>query len=231
MAVQTAAPANLAPWWTTAKCRAHQPYPTPSAARRAVELHPISVRFCPKCAEGFAIEAFRCHSDPSHWHAGHGRRIQETVMTAPATPRKGATAPKLTREQARWVYTLRGAVSSNEAARRSGACRRTVRGIWDGELYAWATADLRAVPIEETPVQITTPPTVIETKRDDEYQTMKDALVMHPTRDVVPVAALIADMADAIDVLLAYHGAGLPKFMTLDTDAIRALVAQARAAS
>lgn len=65
-------PTDLSPWWTDEKCETHQPYPSKSAAERAAGLHPSRVMKCPKCNEGRRPEPFRCHSDPNHWHWGHG---------------------------------------------------------------------------------------------------------------------------------------------------------------
>lgn len=235
---------NLAPWWSAEKCRQHHPYRSRATAERMAGLHPISAPKCPKCDAGQRIEAFRCHSDLSHWHIGHGEfwAQEDTPMAVPVqtidfearrpTPR--GKKPKLTVIQAREIFKL-AQVKLNEAeAKRIGALYdvsfATVYDIARGRTYGWATTDLRAAAQtqgEDTTVQITTPPTVMETMCEDDYH----ALNAMPGSPFAMQAALVSDLADAISVLLECREKPLPKFVTLDLAAIRALVEQARAAS
>lgn len=223
MVAQTIEPRTLAPWWNEEKCHAHQPWETRRAAERAADLHPISFVSCSKCAVGMVIEVFRCHSDPTHFHIGHNlaRAEEVAVQVTTSTPRRN-TAPKHSRETARWIYTMRGAVSSLEAARRSGASRRTVRGIWDGSLYAWATDDMRTTP-QEAPVQITTPPTILDSSAAN------GTLKMIDTAQVETPSTLVTDLADAAEWLLEQQETiAAPRFVIT---AIRTLIAQARSAA
>lgn len=257
MAVQTAEQRSLAPWWTAAKCRAHQPYPSRQAAERAADLHPIAFVRCPKCNQGQPIVAFRCHSDPSHHHIGHDLPWSQeddmasvaAVPTPVVPPRRktvgSARPPSLTDEQAReiWRQIVVQKRPKNVVSHEFKAKWWTVHQIAEGMTYRSATEALRnglqetAMPVVDG--QITTgyilpERPVVETKRDDDYQAMKDGhaaqeqcvSVYAPRASTI---ALVTDMADALEVLVQYAGLPLPKFMTLDYAAIQRLIEQARA--
>lgn len=223
---------------------------------------PRGSRIAPKLSAEQAREVYRLAQEPGANCAEIGRaygvdgwtvaQIQRGITYRWATGASAAqkkpnarNAPKLTSEQAREMYALmRDGMTQAEAAKRFGVNHGTPSQIWNGRVYASATADLRAARLttpdqpqqEEPAVQITTPPTTIETTEEAPAPTAPEPC--DATMGVLPIwsngrlvpSSFLTDLADALDVLVEYAGRPLPKYLRLDLDAIRALVARARSA-
>ncbi len=229
-------------WYAEERCRSHQAFTTRRMAEEIAARHPLTNVSCPKCNEGRRASAFRCTADPRHFHWGHGKPWEgdQTMTFAPSPPvnlesmrpKRGGKPPKLTVIQAREIFAkTQDGVTERDAKRigeQYGVHFSTVYDIARGRTYGWATTDLRAALAArkqegDTVQDMGTAPIVIDTSG-------QDGTPMHLSMPVAAAPALIADLADALELLLDIRdGKPLPKFVTLDADAIRALVEQARA--
>jgi hypothetical protein len=168
-------------------------------------------------------------------------------VAAPKRPAPGGRPPKLTAEQAREVFLLMrdGTANKQEVAKTYGIHTVTVADIARRRIYRWATEGLSSDPTplpvaapptlpnpdpviaEEPPVQIVAPPIDIRPEPCEQTATISP---IYSAGRLVP-ATLLADMADALDVLVEYAGKPLPRYLKLDLDAIRSLVVAARVES
>lgn len=183
-------------------------------------------------------------SEPTVINIGKGRNYEWATGDLraghpEATPRRRhGGAPKLNAEQAREIAVLiRKGVPDPEIAAAYGDLNpSTISAIRRGKIWEKVTADILnpqpspgETPQQEEPVQITIPPTVIDTKTatSDVDRAVQAALVK-TWGD--PVPSLVTDLADALEMLLDVQaGKPLPRFVTLDLSAIRQLIEQARA--
>jgi len=146
-------------------------------------------------------------------------------------PAHGGSLSKLTAAQAREIYQL--AVDGDphaEIAATYGVSASTVGKIKIGMAYAWATQDLRA------PRAVPVTSTVQDAPKEEEIvATPQLVRPVRPSEQADPVArlnedatTLLTDLADALETLAAYAGKPLPRFVRLDLNEVRDLIAKAR---
>ncbi len=128
-----------------------------------------------------------------------------------------------------------GGGSPTEIATTYGVSLPHVINIGKGKDGGWATTDLRA-SLTRPVVARAKPAPVAPLKQEEPVQTPTQQPHANGTAATVPtlkiggqMPSLVTDLADALEILLDYAGKPLPKYLTLDTDALRRLIEQARA--
>lgn len=175
-------------------------------------------------------QAFGCHRDVVYCVAtGRSYKSVTADLRAVSPPRalghRGSYPPSLTDEQARDIYRrFKAGERQAEISKANGVSDAIVSQIVRRKTYRRATESL-VVQEQEPAVQITTPPTTIDLTNVSPLD-----LIVTPVPTVTLRSAAVSpnDLVDALDLVIQKLDGTLPRFVTVDLDAIRALVKQAR---
>jgi hypothetical protein len=203
-----------------------------AVARAGVPMTAIDVAAIPEptmAQAAEALESLRADLEPV-----------EGPREAPAAPSVEST--RITRSVAREIYALKGEATSEEVGQIYGVNPSSVRDLWVGRTYRWATGapDNRRLKQQAAEPEPEAPePEVVAPEPTPEPE--EEIVVMaSPTVEATPVAQapeapetalvvdLIGQMADYLEVLAEFAGRPLPRLFKLDLDEVNRVVSRAR---